>query len=174
MRTITIQDKDEIEAIVRSCKTCYLAMSLNNQPYVLPMNFALAGNTVILHCEPKGRMWDTLHANPRVSINWTIGEEIVWQDEHIGCSYRVQSASVVAEGEALPVTDFDEKYEALTQMMQHYSDRTFNFNTPAVKNVGLFKVRIDHMSGKRFGVRVGPGNMAGKSGKDSASTGKPD
>ncbi len=173
MRTVTIQDRDEIEEIIRSCKTCYLAMSINDRPYVLPMNFVLSGNTVILHCEPKGRMWDTLHANPRVCINWTIGEEIVWQDAHVGCSYRVKSASVVAEGEAVSVTDFDEKYQALTLMMQHYSDRTFNFNAPAVKNVGLFRVKIDQMSGKRFGVNVGPKKAGGKSDEDPSMSGKP-
>ena len=73
-------------------------MSLNDQPYVLPMNFALDGDVVILHSAMHGRMWDTLKINPRVSINWTLGEEIAWQDVQVGCSYRVKSSSVLIEG----------------------------------------------------------------------------
>lgn len=169
MRTVTIREREEINAIIRQCKTCYLAMSLNDIPYLLPMNYALDGDHIILHCEPKGRMWEMLHANPNVCVNWTLGEDIVWQDEHIGCSYRVQSASVLAEGVAEFVTNYDEKYHALTLLMQNYSDRSFKFNAPAVRNVGLFRVKINQISGKRFGVRVGPPNGLGKSRKDSAT-----
>ena len=44
MRTLFIENRDEINRIIQSCKTCYLAMSENGQPYVLPMNFALEGD----------------------------------------------------------------------------------------------------------------------------------
>jgi uncharacterized protein len=55
-------------------------MSENDVPYVLPMNFALDGDVVILHSDQSGRMWETLHKNPKVCINWTLGEELAWQD----------------------------------------------------------------------------------------------
>ena len=44
MRTIIIQKREELEEVIRSCKTCYVAMSLNDQPYVLPMNFGFDGD----------------------------------------------------------------------------------------------------------------------------------
>jgi nitroimidazol reductase NimA-like FMN-containing flavoprotein (pyridoxamine 5'-phosphate oxidase superfamily) len=154
MRTLFIEDRKEIDKIIRTCKTCFLAMSDNGQPYVLPMNFALENDVVIFHSAPEGRMWETIHSNPKVSINWTLGEELAWQDIRVGCSYRVKSKSVVVEGEVEFVDDFNEKYRCLELIMAQYSEREFNFGTPAVKNVGVFKVHIEKITAKEFGAKA--------------------
>lgn len=154
MRTLFIENRDEINKLIRSCKTCYLGMSENDRPYVLPMNFALDGKTVILHSAQFGRMWETLKKNPNVCINWTKGEELAWQDEQVGCSYRVKSKSAIVEGVAEIVNDYDEKERCLRLLMSQYSDREFKFNTPAVKNVGILKVKIKHISAKEFGAKA--------------------
>ncbi len=154
MRTCRIEDRTEIDAIIRACKTCCLALCYNNQPYVLPMNFALDGDVVILHAAQEGRMWETLKANPRVCINWVPGEKLVWQDEHVACSYRVKSKSVIVEGKAAFVEDYDEKYRCLQLFMRQYSTREFKFGEPSVKNVGIIKVHIETISAKEFGTKA--------------------
>lgn len=156
MRTLIIENRDEIEEVINTCKTCYLAMSVDNMPYVLPMNFALDGDTVILHSAQKGRMWETIKNNPNVCINWTLGEELTWQDVHVGCSYRVKSKSVIIEGNAEFIDNYDEKYRCLGILMNQYSDREFKFNNPAVKNVGIIKVHIKNITGKIFGAKAVP------------------
>ena len=154
MRTLFIENREEINQVIRACKTCYLAMSENDRPYVLPMNFALDGDTVILHSAQFGRMWETLKKNPFVCINWTLGEELAWQDERVGCSYRVKSKSAIVEGSAEMIDDYDEKVRCLELLMAQYSDREFKFNAPAVKNVGIIKVKIQHISAKEFGAKA--------------------
>lgn len=154
MRTNFIEERNEIDAVIRACKTCYLAMSVEDKPYVLPMNFALEGNVVILHSAPEGRMWESILKNPKVCINWTLGEELAWQDVRVGCSYRVKSKSVVLEGTVEIVEDYDEKYRCLEVLMKQYSDREFKFGEPAVKNVGVFKVHIDELGAKEFGAKA--------------------
>lgn len=154
MRTLFVENKTEIYKIINACKTCFLAMSDNNVPYVLPMNFALDGDSVILHSGPAGRMWETLKKNPKVCINWTLGEELAWQDVKVGCSYRVKSKSVLAEGEAEFIEDFDEKYRLLKILMSQYSSGEFKFGTPSVKNVGIIKVRINKITSKEFGAKA--------------------
>lgn len=154
MRTYFIQNREEIDAVIRACKTCYLAMSVDDHPYILPMNFALEGETVILHSAQEGRMWKSIQKNPRVSINWTLGEELAWQDVNVGCSYRVKSKSVVVEGSVEFVEDYDEKYRCMQVLMAQYSDREFKFGEPSVKNVGVIKVHIETISGKEFGAKA--------------------
>ena len=153
MRTLFIENREEINSIIRACKTCFFAMSENGKPYVIPMNFALEDDCVILHSAPSGRMWETIKANPKVCINWTLGEDLAWQDVKVGCSYRVKSKSVLVEGEVEFIDDFDEKYRCMKLMMAQYSDREFEFGAPAVKNVGVFKVRIDKITAKEFGTK---------------------
>ncbi|MBN1819775.1 MAG: pyridoxamine 5'-phosphate oxidase family protein [Prolixibacteraceae bacterium] len=154
MRTLFINDRNEINEIIKSCKTCYLAMSVYGQPYVLPMNFALDGDYIILHSAQSGRMWKTLKKNPKVCINWTLGEELAYQDVQVGCSYRVKSKSVNVEGEVEIVENFKEKERCLTIFMAQYSNEKFKFNVPAVNNVGVIKVKIDKVSAKEFGTKA--------------------
>jgi nitroimidazol reductase NimA-like FMN-containing flavoprotein (pyridoxamine 5'-phosphate oxidase superfamily) len=129
-------------------------MSVDNSPYVLPMNFALEGDVVILHSAQSGRMWETVQKNPKVCINWTLGEELAWQDVRVGCSYRVKSKSVIVEGEVELIDDYDEKYRLLEILMQQYSNRDFKFGKPSVKNVGILKVKINEISAKEFGAKA--------------------
>ena len=108
------------EEVIRACKTCYLAMSVDDRPYVLPMNFALDGDTIILHSAQKGRMWESILKNPQVSINWTLGEELAWQDVQVGCSYRVKSKSVLVEGKVEIIEDYEEKYRCMQVMSYNF------------------------------------------------------
>ena len=153
MRTLFIQNREEINEIIRACKTCYLAMSDNDFPYVLPMNFALDGNSIIMHSAQSGRMWETLKKNQNVCINWIIGEDLAWQDVKVGCSYRVKSKSVLVEGKVEFVDDFDEKTRCLQLLMSQYSNREFKFSKPAIENVGIIKVAIEKISAKEFGAK---------------------
>ena len=154
MRTLFIENRAEIDEIIKACKTCFLGMAVGEVPYVLPMNFALDGNSVILHSAQEGRMWETIKKNPKVCLNWTLGEELAYQDLKVGCSYRVKSKSVLVEGTVEFVEDYDEKYRCLSLLMRQYSNREFKFGTPAVKNVGIFKVPIDKITAKHFGAKA--------------------
>ena len=129
-------------------------MSENNIPYVLPMNFALDGETVILHSAQDGRKWEAIKKNPKVCINWTLGEELAWQDEEVGCSYRVKSKTVLVEGTAEIIDEFNEKERMLKVLMAQYSKLEFSFNAPAVINVGMIKVHIDKITAKEFGAKA--------------------
>ncbi|HAH25101.1 MAG TPA: MFS transporter [Prolixibacteraceae bacterium] len=154
MRTHFIEDRNEIDAILKQCRTCYVAMSDNDVPYVLPMNFGMDGDRVILHSAQEGRMWETIKKNPKVCISWTLGEGIAWQDQQVGCSYRVQSKSVLIEGTVEIIDDFQEKERLFRQFMTQYSDLAFKFNAPAIRNVGVFVVPITRLTAKVFGEKV--------------------
>lgn len=129
-------------------------MSVDDIPYVLPLNFAIDGDQVILHSAQFGRMWETIKKNPKVCINWTLGEELAWQDEQVGCSYRVKSKSVIVEGTAVAVDDYDQKEILVKKFMTQYSDLPFRFNAPAIKNVGILLVKIDKLTAKEFGAKA--------------------
>jgi nitroimidazol reductase NimA-like FMN-containing flavoprotein (pyridoxamine 5'-phosphate oxidase superfamily) len=154
MRTHFIHNRSEIDAILKQCKTCYVAMSDDNFPYVLPMNFAIDGDRVILHSAQHGRMWETIKKNPNVCINWTLGEDLAWQDEQVACSYRVKSKSVIVEGIAEMVDDMEEKERIIRQFMTQYSELPFKFNEPAIRNVGILLVPMSKLSAKEFGAKA--------------------
>lgn len=152
MRTVKIENKEEIAEIIKSCRTCFLGMAdENGAPYVLPMNFGFNGTEIILHSAPEGRMVETLKSNPKVCVTFCQGDELAYMHEQVACSYRVKSKTVVAEGTVRFVTDFDEKEQYLHQMMKQYSNREFKFGAPAVKNVCIAVMPIDTVGAREFG-----------------------
>lgn len=155
MRTYFIEDQNEIEKIITSCRTCFLGLSdQNNQPYVIPMNFGFSNNVIYLHSGQFGRKWKMMKENPKACVTFMLGDELAYQDEHVACSWRVKSKSVIAEGIIEFVEDYDEKLAILPIIMAQYSDREFKFNEPAVKNVGIFKMKIDRIHAKEFGAKA--------------------
>ena len=49
--------------------------------------------------------------------------------------------------------DFAEKERILNVIMRQYIDKEFKYSEPAVNNVKIWKVNIDTISAKEFGVR---------------------
>jgi uncharacterized protein len=154
MRTVKIENRDEIDQIIRSCKTCFVSFCESNIPYVVPMNFALEDHAVILHMAQSGRKWDILKKNPNVCINWVSGEKIAWQDIEVGCSYRVKSKSVIVEGIAEVIEDHNEKVNCMKKVMAQYSSLTFRFSPPSIQNVGVIKIHIQTISARKFGAKA--------------------
>ncbi|MDA3927854.1 MAG: pyridoxamine 5'-phosphate oxidase family protein [Prolixibacteraceae bacterium] len=155
MRTVFIEDQAEIEKVIKACRTCFLGLSdLNMQPYVVPMNFAFEKGVIYLHSGPFGRKWEIMKENTKACITFVLGDELTYQDEHVGCSWRVKSKSVIAEGEIEFVEEFNEKEKILHRLMGQYSDREFKFNAPAVKNVGIYKMKINKLQAKEFGTKA--------------------
>ena len=50
------------------------------------------------------------------------------------------------------IEDFDEKVEILNILMDQYSNRPFKYSEPAVRNVKIWKVPVEKVTGKVFGI----------------------
>lgn len=155
MRTNIVDDHSKIESIINKCPICYVGMvDQEGMPYVLPMNFGFENDIIFLHSAQEGRSISILNNNPNVCITFCTEAKLVWQNEEVACSYRMHSDSVICNGQVVFEDDFDEKVDALDIIMRHYSDREFKYSTPAVKNVKVWKVKIDKVLAKEFGAPV--------------------
>jgi nitroimidazol reductase NimA-like FMN-containing flavoprotein (pyridoxamine 5'-phosphate oxidase superfamily) len=61
------------------------------------------------------------------------------------------SKSVICKGEVIFIEDLKEKEAALNILMKNYSDRTFKYSEPAMRNVKVWKILVAEMTGKAFG-----------------------
>jgi hypothetical protein len=59
--------------------------------------------------------------------------------------------SVLAFGKVEFIEDIEEKIKCLNIIMQHYAGNDFHYNMPALKNVKVYKIKINKITGKEFG-----------------------
>lgn len=152
MKTLVHTDKEQIEAIIRSCKICFVGMAeTDGTPYVIPMNFGYQNGVIYLHSAQEGRSISILERNPKVCITFSTDHDLVFQHPDVACSYSTRSKSVMAWGEVKFEEDFDKKTEALNIIMKQYSDKEFRYSDPAVKNVKIWIIDPDKVTCKEFG-----------------------
>ena len=101
----------EIEAILRLCKTCHLAMVDNGAPYVVPLSYGyriIDGNMLELyfHSAYEGRKLDVLRRSSTVCFAMSSeGEPIITENP---CNAGSYFSSIIGYGEALFIEEAEE------------------------------------------------------------------
>jgi hypothetical protein len=152
MKNRPVISKTENEAVIRKCQTCSLAMvDPEGKPYVIPMNFGYDSDHVYLHGSATGKKVDVLKHQADVCISFSTDHELRYVNEEVACSWSMRYRSVLVYGKAEFVEDPQEKVDCLNIIMAHYSDRKFEYNDPAIREVMVFKVKAERMEGRAYG-----------------------
>lgn len=147
------RDKELIEKIIDRCDYCVIAMSDGGTPYAIPMSFARLGDRIYLHSGPGGEKERILSGNNRVRAVFVEPErEVVWRDEHVGCSYSMYGRSVTVDGTVSFVGDIDEKRRIMYMIMRKYTQNEVRFSDPAIKNVVIWILEPTEMVAKTVGI----------------------
>ncbi|GHS90993.1 MFS transporter [Bacteroidia bacterium] len=154
MKTIFIENREEIEQVITGCEVCYVGMVDGDEPYVIPMNFGFKDNVIYLHSAQDGRSIRLLEKNNRVCITFSNGHKLAFQHPQVACSYGMKARSVIAYGNVSFVDDFEKKVDALNIIMSHYSNKEFKYSDPAVINVKIWMIEIDRIFCKELGASL--------------------
>jgi len=147
---IRFKNQERLEKIISKCEACNVAMVDEGKPYIVAMNFGYKDKTIYLHSDKKGKKIEVLKQNNNVSIMFYTDTEIFARNNEIGCSWRMKYKSVVANGKAEFIKNFEEKKEALDIMMENYTNEEIKYSKPAIDNVEVIKIKIDDWSGRSF------------------------
>lgn len=116
------------------------------QPYAVPMNYVLLGNTLYLHSALEGHKIDNLRENPLVSFLVVATAEVL--PDRFDMAYR----SAVLFGTARTVGDATEKQTALEALMDKYSpafhDRAMEYISRNTGRTAVIAVDISDLSAK--------------------------
>ena len=152
MKNRPILSRTEIEAIIKKCIFCNIAMvDPEGKPYVIPMNFGFDGEYVYFHGSPTGKKVDVLKNKQDVCISFSTDHELRYVNEEVACSWSMRYRSVIAYGKAEFVEEPEEKIKCLNVVMAHYTDRPFEYNAPSVREVMVFRVNVDKVDGRVYG-----------------------
>ncbi len=141
-------DRNDIEAILKSCVLCHLGMCDGDRPYVLPLNYGYQDGCVYIHGAGEGQKLDILRQNRNVCV--TVERDVAIQkgERPEDCTTLYQS--VVAFGKAELVTDEAGKQEGLAILMaQHGEPLQGPLPAAVLARLTVIRVRLDTMTGKR-------------------------
>ncbi|HKK83244.1 MAG TPA: pyridoxamine 5'-phosphate oxidase family protein [Atribacterota bacterium] len=141
----------EINEIIMEADFCNVAMSKNNAPYLVPMNYGFHEPYIYLHSANEGLKIDILRRNPQVCIG-IVGHVKLEKSSDV-CKTGMKYNSVIIFGKAEFLTNKDEKSKALTHIVQHYEQDVLRdkliFDESELNRVTVLKVRIEKITGKK-------------------------
>ena len=146
-----LSKKEEMEKIINEAQVCYLGMSEDDNPYVLPMNFIYDSGAFYLHAALEGHKLEVLKGNPKVCINFNTGNELFHRHKEVGCSWGMKFKSVNAYGKACFIEDYAEKYRVMQLFMLKFSGESYEFSEPSIRNVAIIRVDVEKITGKVYG-----------------------
>ncbi len=144
-----ITDNNTIEEILKDAEVCRIALSDNNQPYIVPVNFGYRDKTLFFHSAPAGRKLDIIRRNNRVCFEVETGYELVTADSP--CDFTARYRSVIGFGRAEIIEDKTEKLQALNVIMDHYTDthEDCEYNRKQVDSIAVVKIAVENVTGKQ-------------------------
>ena len=149
-RECLVTDPEQIRHILDSGKVLHLGLSVNNEPYVVPMNYGYTmedGKLVIyLHSAVKGRKLEMIRTNPKVSFS--IDCDRMPFEGRVPCQYGMVYSSIMGRGTATLVEDPEAKMQAMSILMKTQTGKDFNFNERLVSIVTVIRIDVAEYTAK--------------------------
>ena len=146
-----ITDPDQILKVLDAAKVLHLGLAVDNEPYVVPMNYGYTmeeGKLVVyLHSTLRGKKLDMLRANPNVFFEMEC--DLVPFEGTVACKYGLAYSSVMGRGQARIVEDVQEKKKALSILMKTQTGKDFVFDDRMVSIVSVIKITADYYTAKK-------------------------
>jgi nitroimidazol reductase NimA-like FMN-containing flavoprotein (pyridoxamine 5'-phosphate oxidase superfamily) len=151
-----IVDPSEIAKILSDAQVGRIGLSMKEQPYVVPVNFAFDRERIYFHCADTGMKLDFLRTNPRVcfEVDENLGitpGSVPWQ---FGTAYR----SVIAFGTARILSDPDERTMATRLIIMKYAGQemaqmitprlTEEYRSSLGSRLVVVEIKIESITGK--------------------------
>ena len=129
-----VTDPQQILEILDKGMVLHLGLCVDNEPYVVPMNYGYTmenGKLVVyLHSAVRGKKLDMIQANPKVFFA-------------IDCD-----SSLMGKGIARIVEDVEEKKHAMSVLMKTQTGKDFTFEDRLVSIVAVIRIDVEEYTAK--------------------------
>ena len=147
----TISQPDKIIYILEKGRICRLAMVEGQTPYLVPLSYGYADETLYFHSAHRGRKISVMRQNPHVWFEITIDTAV--KSAAKPCDWGVEFQCVMGDGVVHWIESEKEKIAALSVIMEQQAgtkaETPFIFRPKAMARTTVFKVIIDTISGKK-------------------------
>ena len=145
-----VTDENQIRHILDAAKVLRLGLAVDNEPYVVPMNYGYTlenGKLVLyLHSAVQGKKLDMMRENPRVFFE--LDCDLAPFEGEKPCQYGLVYSSVMGRGTAAIVEDTAGKIEAMKLLMKTQTGKDFEFNEKLVSIVAVIRIDVAEYTAK--------------------------
>ena len=149
-REFQITDETKIREILDTAKVLHLGLAVDNEPYVVPMNYGYCLEegrlTLYLHSAVQGKKLDMVRANPRVFFELDC-DRMPFEGK-VPCQYGLVYSSVMGRGTACIVEDVEEKKRAMSLLMKTQTGKDFSFEDRLVSIVSVIRIDVTEYTAK--------------------------
>ena len=149
-RELQITDPQQIKHILDTAKVLHLGLAVDNEPYVVPMNYGYVmedGQPVLyLHSAVRGKKLDMIRSNPKVFFS--IDCDRMPFEGRVPCQYGLVYSSIMGRGTARIVEDVEEKKQAMSILMKTQTDKDFTFEDRLVTIVAVIRIDVAEYTAK--------------------------
>jgi nitroimidazol reductase NimA-like FMN-containing flavoprotein (pyridoxamine 5'-phosphate oxidase superfamily) len=142
---------EKIEVIEKN-KVCRLALSENDRPYIVPLNYGYSFEngalTLYFHSAKEGKKLEIIRKNPWACFEIDGDAGLIEGDKP--CEYSYAFQSVIGTGRIAFMETPEEKRMALNKLMRHMtgSDEAYDFPEKALAAVAVYKMEVEEFTGK--------------------------
>ena len=145
-----VTDPAQILRILDTGRVLRLGLAVDNEPYVVPMNYGYVMDgenlTIYLHSALQGKKLDMIRSNPRVFFE--IDCDLDPFEGTVPCQYGLSYSSLMGRGTARIVEDVEEKKKAMTVLMKTQTGRDFSFEDRLVSIVAVIRIDVSEYTAK--------------------------
>ena len=149
-REARVTDPQQIAHILDTAKILHLGLAVDNEPYVVPMNYGYKmeeGKLILyLHSAVKGKKLDMMRANPNVFFS--IDCDRMPFEGRVPCQYGLVYSSIMGRGTATIVEDVEEKKQAMSILMKTQTGKDFTFEDRLVSIVAVIRIDVTEYTAK--------------------------
>ena len=145
-----VTDINDLLSIVEECRICHLGLIDDKGMYIVPLNYGYEyinqRLNLYFHSAHVGRKIDAIINNPNVCIEMDCDHRLIEGEK--ACDYSFGFKSIIGNGKASIVSDYNEKLKGLSLLMKHETQREFEFDEKMVNQVSVIKVDVTEFTGK--------------------------
>ena len=145
-----VMDPRQILHILDTAKVLNLGLSVNDEPYVVPMTYGYTLEegklTLYLHSAVKGKKLDMVQTNPKVFFSMDCDRMPF--EGRVPCQYGMVYSSIMGRGTATLVEDAEAKMQAMAILMKTQTGKDFSFNDRLVSIVTVIRIDVSEYTAK--------------------------
>ena len=149
-RELQVTEPEQIRHILDTAKVLHLGLAVDNEPYVVPMNYGYTMEdgklTLYLHSAVQGKKLDMIRANPKVFFSMDCDRMPF--EGRVPCQYGLAYSSVMGRGTAHIVEDVEEKKKAMSILMKTQTGKDFSFEDRLVSIVAVIRIDVAEYTAK--------------------------